>query len=169
MEHAHESLFADPRLWVGIAFTIFFLIFGKKLVTSVTAMLDRRADAIRADLEGAAQLRREAEIILQDARAQREAARREAESMLSYAREEATRVAESARTDAAAAASRREKMAMDRIGAAEKAAITDVRLAAADVAARAASQVLAQGFGPEADSALIDHAIQGLPAALRAA
>ncbi len=31
MEH-HPSFFADPRLWVGIAFFLFFAIFGRKLL-----------------------------------------------------------------------------------------------------------------------------------------
>ena len=166
MEHHHDSLFGDPRTWVGIAFLIFFVIFGRKLWAVLTGILDKRAETIRAELDEASRLRREAEAMLKDARAQREAALKEAETMLAHAREESVRVAEAARVEAAAAATRRERMAMDRIGAAEKAAITDVRMAAADIAARAAEQVIAQGFGAEADSHLIDRAIQGLPAAL---
>ena len=166
MEHHHESLFADPRTWVGVAFVIFFVIFGRKIWVAITAMLDKRAIEIRAELDEAARLRREAEAMLKDARAQREAALREAETMLTHARTEAARVAEAARADAAGAATRRERMALDRIAAAEKAAVSDVRLAAADVAARAAEQVIAQGFGSDADAELIDRAIQGLPAAL---
>ena len=166
MEHHHESLLADPRLWVGVAFTIFFLIFGRKLWTAVTAMLDKRAIAIRSELDEASRLRREAEALLVEAKGRREAALRDAEAMLVSARQEAARVGEAARADAAAAASRRERMALDRISAAEKAAVTDVRLAAADIASRAAAQVIAQGFGADADSHLIDQAIQGLPAAL---
>jgi F-type H+-transporting ATPase subunit b len=165
MEH-HESLFADPRTWVGIAFVIFFLIFGRKAWVAITGMLDKRARDIQAELDEASRLRREAEVMLRDATAQREQAMKDAHAMLEHARAEAAQVAESARAEAAAAATRRERMAMDRISAAEKAAVTDVRLAAADIAARAAQQVIAQGFGAEADAGLIDRAIQGLPAAL---
>ncbi len=74
--------------------------------------------------------------------------------------------AEQARIDAEAAGQRREKMAMERIAAAEKAAVTDVRLAAADIAARAAQEVIATTLSAEADAAIIDRAIAGLPAAL---
>ena len=166
MEHQHESLFADPRTWVGIAFIIFFVIFGSKIWGALTSLLDKRAEAIRSELNAAARLRQEAEAMLHDAKAQRETAMREAEAMLTRAHEEAARVAVTARADAAAAATRRERLAMERIGAAEKAAVSDVRLAAAEVASRAAEQVIAQGFDAKADSTLIDHAIQGLPAAL---
>jgi len=166
MEQHHESLLADPRTWVGIAFVIFFLIFGRKAWAAITSMLDKRARDIQAELDEASRLRREAEVMLRDATAQREQALKDAQSMLEHARAEAALVAETARTDAAAAATRRERMAMDRISAAEKAAVTDVRHAAADLAARAAEQVIAQGFGPDADAGLIDRSIQGLPSAL---
>ena len=167
--HEHGSLFADPRFWVGVAFFIFFLIFGGKAWNAITKLLDGRAAGIRAELDAASQLRREAEAMLADANNRREAALREAQSMLERARAEAQRVAEAARAEAAASAARREKLAMDRISSAEKAAVSEVRLAAADLAARAAEQVIRTSLSPEADGHLIDNAIQGLPTALRAA
>lgn len=166
MEHQHESLLADPRFWVGVAFVIFFVIFGRKLWSVLTSALDKRTLQVRAELDEAARLRKEAEALLADAKERREVALREAQAMLAQARDEAVRVGEAARAEAATAATRREQLAMDRIAAAEKAAVSEVRLAAADVAARAAGQVIAESFGHDADSHLIDHAIQGLPIAL---
>lgn len=166
MEHHHDSLFGDPRTWVGVAFVIFFVIFGRKMWVVLTGILDNRAITIRAELDEAARLRREAEAMLADATRQREDALRDAETMLNRAHEEAARVAEVARSEAATAATRRERMAMERIGAAEKAAVTDVRLAAAEIAARAAQAVIARDFDAAADAPLVDRAIQGLPAAL---
>ncbi len=165
MEH-HESFFADPRTWVAVAFTLFFLIFGKKIVQAVLGILDKRADDVRRELAAASSLRTEAEAMLRDATAQRDAALIAAKAMMEQARGEAARVADAARTEAEGAARRREQTAIDRIAAAEKAAVTDVRLAAADIAARAAQHVLSQSFGADADAALIDRAITGLPAAL---
>ena len=101
-----------------------------------------------------------------DAQSRREAALTDARAMLTAAHAEAARVAEQARTDAEAAGRRREQLAMDRIAAAEKAAVTDVRLAAADIAARAAQEVIAATLSAEGDAPLIDRAIAGLPAAL---
>ncbi len=165
MEH-HSSLWADPRFWVGIAFFLFFAIFGRKLVGVALGQLDNRARAIRHELDEASRLRQEAEAMLADANTKREAALRDAQAMLEQAHTEAQRVGEAARTDAAASATRREQMAMDRIAAAEKAAVTEVRLAAAELAGRAAERVLSENFSADADAALIDRAIQGLPAAL---
>lgn len=164
--HHYDSIWADPRTWVGVAFLLFFVLFGRKIVTTVLGILDKRAQGIRHELEQASRLRHEAEAMLTDANAQREIAQRDAQAMLEQARAEAQRVAETTRADAAASAARREQMALDRIGAAEKAAVTDVRLAAADIAGRAAERVLAEGFSADADADLIDRAIQGLPTAL---
>lgn len=165
MEH-HGSLWSDPRFWVGFAFFLFFVIFGKKIIGPLLAALDNRAIAIRRELDEASRLRKEAEAMLADANTKREAALRDAQAMIEQARVEAERVGETARADAAASATRREQMAIDRIGAAEKAAVTDVRLAAAEFAGRAAEQVIASSFGADADAPLIDRAIQGLPTAL---
>jgi len=165
MEH-HESFFGNPRTWIGLAFIIFYLIFGRKLWAAVAGLLDKRAAGIRAELDEAARLRTEAEAMLRDATAQRERALKDAHAMLDSARAEAAQVAETARKDATESARRRERIAMDRIGAAEKAAVTEVRQAAADVASRASEQVIREGFDAEADAPLVDRAIQGLPAAL---
>ncbi len=57
-------------------------------------------------------------------------------------------------------------MALDRIAAAQKQAVDDVRSAAAELATIAARQVIAEGLSPESSAALIDQAIAQLPAAL---
>ncbi|MEO8713489.1 MAG: F0F1 ATP synthase subunit B, partial [Acetobacteraceae bacterium] len=117
----------------------------------------------------AARLRREAENMLREAQMQRDRATEDAQALIAGARAEAERLAATAAQDAEASARRREQMTLDRIAAAEKAAIDHVRLAAADVATVAARQIIADGLSPAADATLIDTAIRQLPAALRAA
>jgi F-type H+-transporting ATPase subunit b len=160
------GFFAEPRNWVLIAFIIFFLLFGKKLWGALAGMLDDRAAKVRTELEEAARLRQEAEAMLRDAEKRREEALREAQALIAGAKTEAERVAAAAAAEAEAAARRREQMAMDRIAAAEKAAVDEVRTTAAEVATAAARQVIAEGLSAEADGHLIDHAITQLPSAL---
>jgi len=163
----HEpSFFADPRTWVAAAFVVFFVLLGRTIWAALTAMLDARADAVRAELAEAQRLRQEAEAMLADASARREAALAEAQALLSGAKDEAARLAAAAEAEAESTAERRERMAMDRIAAAEKAAVDEVRIAAAEIAGMAAERVIAQELTAEADGALIDHAIGGLPNAL---
>jgi F-type H+-transporting ATPase subunit b len=161
-----ESFFAEPRNWVAAAFIVFFLLFGRKLWGVIAALLDDRAAKIRAELDEAARLRAEAEAMLKDAQARREAAVAEATQLLEGAKVEAARLAQEAAAEAEGAARRREQMALDRIAAAEKAAVDEVRTTAAEVATIAARQVIADGLSAEADGRLIDQAITRLPAAL---
>src|SRR5579864_895979 len=164
--HEEPGFFAEPRNWVIIAFFLFFIIFGRKLWSALAQMLDDRAAKVRAELEEAARLRREAEGMLRDAEARRAEALREAQALIEGAKAEAERVAAAAAAEAEASARRREQMAMDRIAAAEKAAVDEVRLTAVEVATAAARQVIAEGLSAEADSGLIDNAITQLPSAL---
>ena len=162
----HESLFSNPRTWVAIAFVLFVVLFGARLWKVLVGVLDARAAAIRSELDEVARLRREAEAMLRTANAERDAAASEAAALLAGAHAEAAEATEQAQVDAQAAGARRERMAMDRIAAAEKAAVAEVRAAAIDVATRAAQMVIARDLTPEADAALVDRAIAGLPQAM---
>ncbi len=164
-----ENLLQNPRFWVAVAFVVFVVVFGRKLWSALAAMLDKRTDAIRAELSAAQLLRQEAEALLRDARQRRETALEDAKTLLEHAKTEAERLAREAAADAEAAAARRERMAVDRIAAAEKAAVDDVRKAAADIAATAAERVIRDTLTQDSGAALVDKAITDLPGALRAA
>ncbi|MBU6499663.1 MAG: ATP synthase F0 subunit B, partial [Rhodospirillales bacterium] len=69
-----ESFFQNPRAWVAIAFVIFFVLFGRKIWTALTAILDKRTEAVRGELAEAQRLRGEAEAMLKDASVRRETA-----------------------------------------------------------------------------------------------
>ncbi len=164
--HQEPGFFAEPRNWVFIAFVLFFVLFGRKLWAALAGMLDDRGAKVRTELEEAARLRQEAEAMLRDAEARRADALREAQALIDGAKAEAGRVAAAAGAEAEASAKRREQMALDRIAAAEKAAVDEVRLTAVEVATVAARQVIAEGLTADANSRLIDQAITQLPSAL---
>lgn len=166
--HEDVGFFAEPSHWVVLAFFLFFIIFGKKLWGALAGMLDARAASVRAELDEAARLKSEAEAMLKDAEATRAKAQADAKSLIEGAAAEAARVAEATRAEAESSAKRREQMALDRIAAAQKQAVDEVRTAAAELATIAARQVIAEGLSPEFSAALIDQAIAQLPAALAA-
>jgi len=161
-----ESFFTNPRTWVAVAFVLFFVIFGRKLWAAIAAMLDKRTETVRASLDEAAHLRQEAEAMLRDAEARRAAAIDDAARLLEGAKREAAQVAAAAAAEAQAASRRREQMALDRIAGAEKAALDEVRIVAAEIATTASRTVIARDLSASADAALIDRAIAELPAAL---
>lgn len=164
--HHDVGFFADPLHWVVISFFLFFIIFGKTIWGALAGMLDARGASVRAEIDEAARLKSEAEAMLKDAEATRAQARVDAKALIEGAVAEAARVAEATRNEAEASAKRREQMALDRIAAAQKQAIDEVRTAAAELATIAARQVIAEGLSNDASNALIDNAIMRLPAAL---
>ena len=164
-----HSTLHNPEFWVLIAFLIFFGLFGQRLWAAIAGMLDGRAAAVRAELDEAATLRAEAERMLRDAQAEREAALQEAKELLERSHAEAARVTREAQAEAETAGRRREQMALDRIAAAEKAVVSEIRNLAADIAVQATRDVIAASLSAEQDAGLIDEAIAGLPRALRAA
>ena len=64
--------------------------------------------------------------------------------------------------DAEALIERRSRMAEDKIAAEERAAVKQLRAAAADSAARAAARLIAERDDPGADGRLVDQAIAEL-------
>jgi F-type H+-transporting ATPase subunit b len=160
------GFFAEPRNWVVLAFILFFILFGKKLWGALAAMLDARAASVRAEMDEAARLKSEAQAMLKEAEAARAKALADAKLLIDGAAAEAARVAEATRAETEASARRREQMALDRIAAAQKQAVDEIRTTAAELATVAARQVIAEGLSPESSAALIDQAIAQLPAAL---
>jgi F-type H+-transporting ATPase subunit b len=169
----YQALHAVPwqhgSFWVFIAIVIFAVFFARRIITPINAMLDNRAQSVRDALAEAAQLKTEAEALLADAKRRQEQANKDAKDILESAHREAERMATSLLAEAEATAKRRERLALDRIAAAEKAAIDEVRATAINVATTAAANLLRTGFASDTDSAAIDHAITAIPAALRRA
>lgn len=166
-EALQGTLWDKGTFWVTVAVLIFLAFFGRKIVMAVISMLDHRSAAIQRELDEASRLRAEAEAMLKDAEAQREAAIAQAHEMVALAGREAERLAADLLAEAQASARRREQMAQDRIAAAETAAIAEVRASAASLAARATEYILSETVDDKHDAALIDQAISALPAALK--
>ena len=164
-----KNIVLDPEFWVLVSFVIFFALFGRRLWSAIAGMLDGRADTIRAELAEAQRLRAEAEAMLAGAQRSRTEALAEAEQVVARSRAEAAHVTEDAMAEAEASGRRRERVALDRIAAAEKAALAEIRQTAVEVATSAAQRVLAGGLGHDAQAAILDQAIANLPRALRAA
>lgn len=163
-EHAEPTaFFLNPGGWVALAILIVFvLLIWKKVPAAVGKALDKKIDAIREQLAEAEALRKEAEALKVEYAAKAAAAEKEAAAMVERARHEAEAMLEKARKDADALVDRRTRMAEDKIASEERAAVQQLRAAAADAATRAAAQLIAERVDGQADSALVDNAIKEL-------
>jgi F-type H+-transporting ATPase subunit b len=163
-EHAEPTaLFLNPGGWVALAMIVVFAIMlWQKVPAAVAKALDKKIDAIRTQLAEAEDLRKEAEALKAEYAAKAAAADQEAAAMVERARHEADAMIQKARKDADAMVERRTRMAEEKIAAEQRAAVQQLRAAAADAATRAAAQLIAQRLDQDADSALIDRAIEDL-------
>src|SRR5437588_6160850 len=149
-------MFAEPEFWVAVAFIILIGAFAYLGVhRTVLTTLDHRRDRIKAELDDARRLKDEAATVLEQYKARRASAEREAEEIITGARADAERIASEARTKMEDFVTRRTKTAESKIALAEARALADVRAAAADAAVTAASTILSQSVkGTVADDLL---------------
>ncbi len=166
-EH-HElptALGLDAPQWIALAMVVVLAILvWKRVPALIGKALDTKIAAIRAQLDEAAQLRSEAEAIKAEYEAKAAQADSEAAALLDRARTEAEGIVRQAESDASALVERRGRMAEDKIAAAERAALDQVRAQAARAAAAAAESLIRDKLDAGADKALVDRTIEGLAA-----
>ncbi len=149
--------------WVAVAMiVVILLMIWKKVPGMIGKMLDTRIAGIRTQLDEAQALRAEAEAIRTEYEAKAKTAHAEAEAMKAHAHHEAAAIIAKAKAGAEDLMNRRAKMAEDKIAAAERAAIAEVRARAADAAAKAAGILIAEHHDAAADRAMVDRSISGL-------
>src|ERR1700758_4165640 len=149
-------LFLDPETWVAVAFVLLVIGFAwLGIHRTVLTALDHRAERIKAELDDASRLKEEAAKVLEEYKAKRASAEREAADIIASANAEAERIASEAKTKMEDFVARRTKTAESKIALAEAQAVADVRAAAANAAVTAASTILSQSVkGQIADDLL---------------
>ncbi len=162
--HAEPTaLFFDASGWVALAMlAVFLLMWWKGVHKAIAKALDRKIAGIRQQLDEAAQLRAEAEALRAEYEARAAQADAEAATMIERARTEAEGILRQAETDAAALVERRTRIAEDKIAAAERAAVEEIRARAASAAATAAERLIRDRFDAQADKAMVDATIAEL-------
>jgi len=157
----------DPETWVAIAFVIFVAILvWLRLPGMIVQTLDARSARIKAELEEAARLRKEAEAVLAQYQRKRAEVQIEAAAIIDNARREAERMAAEAAAMSEEFIARRTRMAETRIAQAEAHAIAELRAAAADAAIAAAEKLLIDTTHGRAADVLIENGIRDIKANL---
>jgi F-type H+-transporting ATPase subunit b len=138
-------MFAEPEFWVAVGFVILMGVFAYIGVhRTVLTALDHRSERIKSELDDAKRLKQEAASVLEQYKARRASAEREAQEIVASAKAEAERIASEAKTKMEDFVARRTKAAEAKIALAEAQAMADVREAAANAAVTAASTILSQ-------------------------
>lgn len=158
-----KALGMDATAWVSLTMAVFIgILLFKKVPAVIGGVLDGRIAQIKSQLAEAAKLRAEAEALKGEYEAKLAGAAGEAEAMRKSAESEAATLLADAKVNAAALVARRQKMAEDKIGAAERSAIAGIRAKAVNAATSAAATLIAQNHDAATDKPLVDNAIRGL-------
>ncbi len=129
----------------------------------ILAMLDKRTDTIRNELEEARRLREEAEALYADIAKKQQEAEATAAGMVEEAEAQALRIEREAEVALETTIARRREQALDKIAQAEAEALREVRAKAVDVAIEATRRVLTEDMAGAAGQASVDAAIEELP------
>ena len=151
----------EAEFWVAVAFVILMGVFGYFGVhRTILKALDNRRDRIQKELDDARRLKEEAVKLVEEYRARRTSAEREAQEIVTNAKAEAERIAAEAKAKMEDFVARRTKTAENKIAQAETQAIADVRAAAAEAAVTAASSIMTQSVKGSVADDLIAKGIQ---------
>lgn len=152
---------------VMISFLVFVaILLWAKVPAKIGAMLDARANQIKAELAEAKALREEARALLSSYEKKQKEVQEQSERIVAAAKEEALNAAKQAKEDLKASIDRRVAAAEDQIASAEAGALRQVREKAVTVAIAAATEILAKQTTAESSSASIDAAIEQVEAKL---
>ena len=150
----------SPETWVRLALVVFCLILVfAKVPGGIWKNLGDAGKAVRDELDEAVRIRQEATELLNQIKAQRQAAEVKARELIELAEEEAARIAAEARVKLEDSLKRREALAERKIAQAEAQAANDVKAAAADLATSVAETILADRVGKAGSDAAVDTAI----------
>lgn len=157
------ALGMTPPMWVALSMLVLIIVaLALKVPGMLTSGLDASIAGIRQQLDEAKSLRAEAEALRQEYADKIANAEKDAAEMLEHARHEAEAIVSKATADAKAMVARREKMAQDKIAAAERGAVAELRAKAAEAAIAAAGSLIANGHDAKSDKGLVDEAIAGI-------
>jgi len=153
----------DETFYVGLAFvTVIGAFFFLRLPGKLTKALDDRADQIQAELDKAHALRTDAENLLAEYESKRNAAEKQAEQIVEDAKANAERLAVEAKEKLDLQLERRTQGAEDKIARAEANMIKEVQAAVTQVAIATAEQLIKDTLNDNQRRDLVDQNIADL-------
>jgi F-type H+-transporting ATPase subunit b len=155
------ELLKEYEVWVALGLLVLIFAFLYLRVPGlVTKQLDARSSAIAKELEEAKRLREEAQAVLAGYAQKAAQAEVEASRIVAEAKDEAERFAKETRAQLRQQIERRAQIAKDKIEQAEKAALEEIRVLAADKAVAAAEKLISERLDAGHTDSLVKESIQ---------
>jgi F-type H+-transporting ATPase subunit b len=150
---------ADSKSWVALSFAIFAAFMWFKARGAVASALDAQILAIRADLDSAEKLRKEAEELFKNYERMHQEAIAEAGQIVRNAEKQAAAMRKQADDDLNIFIGEREKNLQHRIERMKQTAIEDMQRYAADLALQATAGLIQSKIDHASGEKLIDSAL----------
>lgn len=133
----------DNTTWAFVGLVLFLIVIGYFGVYGMVGkMLDKRAEAVNAELGEAQRLRKEAEALLAEYQQKRVAAEKDAAEIIAHAEAEAKRMTADAEVALKELIEHRTRTVELKIAHAEAAAVAEVKAVAIDMAIAASKRLL---------------------------
>ncbi|MBX7145756.1 MAG: hypothetical protein K1X44_00445 [Alphaproteobacteria bacterium] len=160
--HVVEHWSSDPAIWVAIAFVIFIVLAGKKIVGFISQFLDEYSVKIKTQLDQAEKLHLEAQNLLQKYTEQSQEAQKLIQEINEHANFEAKKLHEDALANLDINFKRREKAFLEKISLAEKEATQNISDHISKSAINVASEFLRGQLTSAQQKSFIDQSIKDL-------
>ncbi len=155
-----EILQHDALPWIAISFALLVLLGIKMGAGKIAAALDKRIAEIRAEIDTAERLKKEAADLLADFQKKQQEAEASAEKIIADAKASALSVQKAAEAELSENMARREAQLAERLKRIEEKAIADIQNHAADLAMQATREIVVKTMDDKASGNLIDQAIK---------
>jgi F-type H+-transporting ATPase subunit b len=149
-------------IWTLVVFVISLFILRKWVFPLIGEALDKRAKTIEGDIDAAAELRKDADKVLDEYRERLKEARVQAEEILQHARQTAESHEHEARDRGQELIAEAAKRAERDIDAATKRALDDIRREVADLTIMATEKVVRKTLDDSDQRRLVEEALSEL-------
>ncbi len=154
-----EDLLHNTTVWVAISFVLFVALVLKMAGAKITGALDKKIAEVRAEIETAERLKKEAQALLADFQQKQLDAEKTAAEIIEQAKASAKAVQLAAEADLTESMERREAQLAERLKRIEEKAIADIQNHAADLAMQATREIVTKTLDEKASTKLVDQAI----------
>lgn len=157
----------DENFFVLIPTLIFIFFAFKPAKKHLLLFLDARAEKIKAQIEEASLLKKQAIELLNDQKKREKEIFKEAEQILSHAKDEIERLQNDAKIQLEDTLRRREQMAFTRIATSEREAMNSVKQFALQLTIETVSKLIKEKLPPETSHRILEESIQEMPQKLQ--
>lgn len=154
--------FSEPKFWITLAFVLLIAMSFKKIGKLLASVLDDYSLKVKSELDAARKLRLEAEETLRLYKRKQLEFSKEAEAILEKARADAAASNARAQAELKAALDTRTKQALDKIAQEEATAIAEVRNRIIDIAISSARIIIAEQSADSSPDELIKMTVSDI-------